>query len=129
MGTRLNRLAEAVLISTYNLCFEQKYEKHQKFHFLGGNILNIFEQACFHTGHTMFQLNQYNFIHSLIFILVYIAMYLLFSYFVLFVLEGLMEDWHCQMSHPLQKKPTYLLSVTYKFTFLHSGEDVWNVLE
>ena len=39
MGTRLNRLAEAVLTSTHNLCFDQKYEKYQfflseKFHFL-----------------------------------------------------------------------------------------------
>ena len=31
MGTRSNRLAEAVLISTHNLCFEQKYEKYQSF--------------------------------------------------------------------------------------------------
>ena len=44
MGTRLNRLGEAVLTSTHNLCFEQKYEKDKKklsenFHFFfGGNI-------------------------------------------------------------------------------------------
>ena len=31
MGTRKNRLGEAVLTSTHNLCFEQKYEKHQSF--------------------------------------------------------------------------------------------------
>ena len=31
MGTRENRLVEAVLTSTYNLCFEQKYEKYQNF--------------------------------------------------------------------------------------------------
>ena len=31
MGTRLNRLAEAVLTSTHNLCFEQKYENYQRF--------------------------------------------------------------------------------------------------
>ena len=30
-GTRSNRLAEAVLTSTHNLCFEQKYEKYQIF--------------------------------------------------------------------------------------------------
>ena len=30
-GTRYNRLVEAVLTSTHNLCFEQKYEKYQKF--------------------------------------------------------------------------------------------------
>ena len=29
MGTHENRLAEAVLTSTHNLCFEQKYEKYQ----------------------------------------------------------------------------------------------------
>ena len=39
MGTRWNRLDEAVLTSTHNLCFEQKYEKYQyfsteNFHFL-----------------------------------------------------------------------------------------------
>ena len=27
LGTRYNRLAKAVLTSTHNLCFEQKYEK------------------------------------------------------------------------------------------------------
>ena len=31
MGTRWNRLNEAVLTSTHNLCFEQKYEKYQIF--------------------------------------------------------------------------------------------------
>ena len=31
MGTRYNRLTEAVLTSTHNLCFEQKYEKYQSF--------------------------------------------------------------------------------------------------
>ena len=31
MGTRWNRLGEAVLTSTQNLCFEQKYEKYQHF--------------------------------------------------------------------------------------------------
>ena len=31
MGTRKNRLAEAVLTGTHNLCFEQKYEKYQNF--------------------------------------------------------------------------------------------------
>ena len=36
MGTRYNHLAEAVLTSTQNLCFEQKYEKRQSF-FLSEN--------------------------------------------------------------------------------------------
>ena len=31
MGTRKNRLAEAVLTSTHNLCFAQEYEKYQNF--------------------------------------------------------------------------------------------------
>ena len=31
-STRKNRLAEAVLTSTHNLCFEQKYEKYQNFY-------------------------------------------------------------------------------------------------
>ena len=31
MGTRLNRLIDAVLTSNHNLCFEQKYEKYQIF--------------------------------------------------------------------------------------------------
>ena len=30
-GTRQNRLGEAVLTSTHNLCFEQKYEKYLSF--------------------------------------------------------------------------------------------------
>ena len=52
MGTRYNRLAESVLTSIHNLCFEQKYEKINKtlsenFQFFGGENFNIFEQACF----------------------------------------------------------------------------------
>ena len=31
MGARQNRLAEAVLTSTHNLCCVQKYEKYQNF--------------------------------------------------------------------------------------------------
>ena len=31
MDTRENHLGEAVLTSTLNLCFEQKYEKYQSF--------------------------------------------------------------------------------------------------
>ena len=33
MGTRYNRLAEAVLTSTHNPCFEKKYEKFSEFLF------------------------------------------------------------------------------------------------
>ena len=48
MGTRSNRLDDAVLTSTHNLCFEQKYEKYQNFlsqnfSFFGGENFNIFE--------------------------------------------------------------------------------------
>ena len=32
VGTRYNRLVEAVLTSTHNLGFEQKYEKYQNFY-------------------------------------------------------------------------------------------------
>ena len=44
--------AEAVLTSTHNLCFEQKYEKYQsffiwKFSVFGDEIFYIFELACF----------------------------------------------------------------------------------
>ena len=47
-GTHWNRLIEAVLTSTHNLCFEQKYEKYQNFlseNFLsfGGKIISTFE--------------------------------------------------------------------------------------
>ena len=43
-----NQSSEAVLTSTHNLCFEQKYEKYQNilsenFHFFGGKIFSIFE--------------------------------------------------------------------------------------
>ena len=47
-GYSLERLAEAVLTSTHNLCFEQKYKKYQNFYLkilkhFGGKIFNIFE--------------------------------------------------------------------------------------
>ena len=41
MGTRKNRLAEAVLASTHNLCFEQKYEKNQIFFYLKFDIFMV----------------------------------------------------------------------------------------
>ena len=45
---RLWVLAEAVLTSTHNLCFEQKYGKNQNFYlktfrFFGNEIINIFK--------------------------------------------------------------------------------------
>ena len=50
MGTRQNRLAEAVLTHTHNLCFEQEYQNYQSFLsdlFFLCKIFNIFEKACF----------------------------------------------------------------------------------
>ena len=53
MGTRENRLAEAVLTSTHSLCFEQKYKKNirgflsENFQCFGGEIFYIFELASF----------------------------------------------------------------------------------
>ena len=47
MSTRKNRLVEAVLTSTHNLCFEQKYEKNtrcflsENFHLFGDKIFSI----------------------------------------------------------------------------------------
>ena len=52
MGTRSNRIAEAVLT---NICFEQKYEHYQSFlseffSVFGGEIFDIFELACLRNG-------------------------------------------------------------------------------
>ena len=57
MGTGKNRLAEAVLTSTHNLCFEQKYEKYQNYYlktfvFFGGKIFSLFE--IFHLKFSVF---------------------------------------------------------------------------
>ena len=41
MGTRLNRLDEAVLTSTHNLCFEQKYKKYQNFYLKNCHFLVV----------------------------------------------------------------------------------------
>ena len=52
MGIRLNRLAEAVLTCTHNLCFEQKSENNQKnstesFQFLQLKKSLYITRACF----------------------------------------------------------------------------------
>ena len=52
MGTRKNHLAEAVLTSTHNICFSRNMKKisailSENFQCFGGEIFNIFEQACF----------------------------------------------------------------------------------
>ena len=75
MGTRQNRLAEAVLTSTHNLCFEQKYEKYQRFlsrnfQFLDVNfsislnrrvfvMLKIFPVDRFYEGGIKYSKHQY----------------------------------------------------------------------
>ena len=41
MGTRKNRLAEAVLTSTHNLCFKQKHEIYQNFYLKIFNFLVV----------------------------------------------------------------------------------------
>ena len=41
MGTRENRLGEAVPTCTHNLCFEQKYEKYQNFSTKFFNFLQL----------------------------------------------------------------------------------------
>ena len=52
MGTRLNRLTEAVLTCTQNLCFVQTYEKYQNFlsenfRLYSREILQYITWACF----------------------------------------------------------------------------------
>ena len=51
-GVYIIFLDEAILMSIYNLCFEQKHEKYQNFlsetfNFFGGKIFRIFDKACF----------------------------------------------------------------------------------
>ena len=41
MGTRLNRLNEAIQTITHNLCFEQKYEKYQNFYLKNFHVLDV----------------------------------------------------------------------------------------
>ena len=41
MGTRENRLAEAVLTSTYNLYFDEKYDKYQSFLSVNFQLLEV----------------------------------------------------------------------------------------
>ena len=51
MGTCENRLGEAVLTNTHNLCFEQKYEKtsellSENFQFLVVKVLISLDMCC-----------------------------------------------------------------------------------
>ena len=61
---RLWVLVEAVLRSTHNLCFEQKYEKYLiffiwKFSFFDDKIFIIFELACFRNVSLLFHSKSY----------------------------------------------------------------------
>ena len=47
MGTRKNRLGEAVLTSTHNLCFEQNYEKLSEFLSVNFQFLVVKFSICF----------------------------------------------------------------------------------
>ena len=46
MGTRYNRLIEAVLTCTHNQCFEQKQEKYLKKNYLKINIFSAVKYCC-----------------------------------------------------------------------------------
>ena len=56
MGTRKNRLVEAVLTSTHNLCFEQKYEKYQTF--LSENFHFLVVKFSVYLNRHVFVMNQ-----------------------------------------------------------------------
>ena len=53
MVTRLNRLAEAVLTSTHNLCFEQEYEKIS--FFLSENLPVLVEKFSIYLNRHVFE--------------------------------------------------------------------------
>ena len=57
MGTRQNRLAEAVLTSTHNLCFEQKYEKYQNFYVLVVKFSIYLNRRVFVMFHIIFPID------------------------------------------------------------------------
>ena len=55
MGTRSNRLSEAVLTCSHNLCFERKYENSQNIsiencHYYSREKSLYLAWACFHNG-------------------------------------------------------------------------------
>ena len=57
-------LIEAVLTSTHNVCFEQKYVKYRIFYlifflFFDGKIFSIFEYACFRNGYGISEYGMY----------------------------------------------------------------------
>ena len=62
MGTRSNRLGEAVLTSTHNIYFEQKYEKYQ--YFLSANFQFLVVKFSIYFDKRVFVMG---FIYSLIY--------------------------------------------------------------
>ena len=56
MGTRKNRLAEAVLTSTHNLCFEQKYENIRIF--LSENLPFLVVKFSIYLNRRVFVMNK-----------------------------------------------------------------------
>ena len=60
MGNRKNRLSEAVLTSTHNLCFEQKYEKYLSF--LAENFQFLVVKFSIHLNRRVFVMFNYNFL-------------------------------------------------------------------
>ena len=78
MGTRKNRLGEAVLTSAHNLCFEQKYGNSRVFFFIskcsffGCKIFNIFELASFRNG---FSSDDDDFAYIVLKLYIYIYIY------------------------------------------------------
>ena len=57
MDTRWNRLAEAVLTSTHNLCFEQKYEKYHSL-FLSENFKFLEVEFSIYLNRRVFVMNE-----------------------------------------------------------------------
>ena len=82
MGTRLNRLGEAVLTSTHNLCFEQKYENYQNFSSENFHFLVV--KISVYLKRHVFVMVAYNFVLNLN------AIYAL--YILLFILVLLNPD-------------------------------------
>ena len=74
MGTRENRLEEAVLTSTHNLCFEQKYEKHQTL--LSENFQFLLVKFSIYLNRRVFVMKPHFYIVKLGFTVVYIIFFL-----------------------------------------------------
>ena len=63
MGTRKNRLDEAVLTSTHNLCFEQKYEKYKIFYLKNCHFLVV--KLSVYLNRRVFVMDFFFFLHTL----------------------------------------------------------------